>query len=1647
MKGRANAFFEQLNRVSFRCAARQVTVLLSFMVVLGVFWGLKLTGITLAGEAFCGFEEHRHDETCTTAQLICGQMESPGHVHDESCILRHLICEQNEMPPHVHDESCRVWELVCTQPEGQGHTHSDSCRGMIQICPLEEQEGHTHGEGCFTDTQICTIEDPEHIHGPECFEQIISCGQEEREGHLHSEACFCPGEVLLCGLEESESHIHAESCYLLREDCYQCGLEETEGHIHTEECYCVGIGFGCGLTEAEGHIHTDSCLSEETELGCGQLAVAPHIHGEGCYEIVNMCPLEEHIHEESCYSNLDADLENKEDWERSVAGAEEKFTTAEMLVSVARTQLGCTESTLNFEVDLHGVRRGITRYGQWYGNPYGDWSAMFVSFCLHYAGAEGLPANAGPEAMRLEWEEAGLYAAAGSCAPKIGNLIFLKEEPRIRGELIPVTPGADIASTERSGDTAAAVGIITNVTERDITLILGDLENTVAEWGIPTDDPAVLGYGLVPERSPYAALAVPEGELHELARTMDYSASMFTGGRTFILYTERSGNYYAIDGNGKAVPVWIQGGGVYSDTANPEELRWTFTSSGSRYVIQNVGTGLYLHPYRNSSTDYGIINQTGWDTPLTVSGTGVKLIHSASARLNAEGTAFEVTTDQNQASVFHFGAAETCTVWFDGTDGGLSSLGGSQNQSYQVAAPSELTLPVQWLSPTKYSFRLRGWYDVTHDRYYAPGEKVTITENTVFYADWMADTYDIGQYNAHVADTVSTNSFITTRLFDYNYLFNVLSADSTGSISNSGHSETWSIVQGENVDYENRESLDFIFLDYGSGGTLDYPNNRRDGVNQYPGEDIVTGGIYNSEIGRALFTTDDHVPGKVYLGTADHLFQIMDDPEDPYYGYYYYDSAKNAAAYNQSAGRFYVYDYLEATSAELSASKSDFLPLNSPYANTNGKQPGTYTPDGEHAGVTNYVYDAKYDGDGNSTSRVSTNYAFGMKTEIRFYLPNKPGEGGNQDLNGSDMRFLFSGDDDLWILVDGKLALDIGGIHQAERGEINFSTGEVLVQGTRNNALSSVVAGLEPGEHTLTMMYLERGASHSNCAIYFNLAPRYRLDIQKEDVLTRELLNGAQFSVYRDQECTIAAELWESQESYLAGDPATNVFTVGDGAAHMWGMGAGNTYYIKETKPPDDSDYGFPNGLIRMVLDKRGAATYSVIIIDTGDGISGGFTVHGFRVDEKTQQAYIIATNAPAWVEEVTSVQARKFWADGKDHAGESVTVYLTIHDPDGTVRRLQEATLSAQTDWQHLWEHLPKYYEDGTTPIVYGVEEAYVPGYYSKVEQVTDYTVTTTQWSAVNSLENGKVYLLQSSSGYLSTRNRDSDTGFMWVSQSEAQQSALAQWTVSKSGSGYKLTNQAGQTLTFYYNNGSPTDFFASTGGESNASKQYFAYSVTGSQIRLYYDAPNGRDYYLRSTMTNAQKFNYSTNFWDALLFTPLTVTESTVTKPVDGEQAYQITNTPLEQETSLTVHKQWDNHLGDDPGLYEQAQVTIRLLANGKDTGRRVTLSLKNGWTDVFRGLPYQDDNGVVIQYTVEESWYSEDWLPEYGPVGASGGPVPTYDTTVTNVYRWGHGVELPATGTHARMLYMLCGGSIMLLTLVYGTVSRRKRERRMK
>lgn len=138
--------------------------------------------------------------------------------------------------------------------------------------------------------------------------------------------------------------------------------------------------------------------------------------------------------------------------------------------------------------------------------------------------------------------------------------------------------------------------------------------------------------------------------------------------------------------------------------------------------------------------------------------------------------------------------------------------------------------------------------------------------------------------------------------------------------------------------------------------------------------------------------------------------------------------------------------------------------------------------------------------DGDTSS--AANYAFGMKVTANFMQP-KDGKVVTGD-SSEDMVFNFSGDDDVWVYVDDALVLDIGGIHDARTGSINFASGKVKVQGangewheaTLQEMLSA--AGVDTSDmvdgrfpdysgHTLKFFYLERGHGASNCKLDFNL--------------------------------------------------------------------------------------------------------------------------------------------------------------------------------------------------------------------------------------------------------------------------------------------------------------------------------------------------------------------------------------------------------------------------------------------------------------------------------------------------------------------------------------------------------------------------------
>ena len=124
--------------------------------------------------------------------------------------------------------------------------------------------------------------------------------------------------------------------------------------------------------------------------------------------------------------------------------------------------------------------------------------------------------------------------------------------------------------------------------------------------------------------------------------------------------------------------------------------------------------------------------------------------------------------------------------------------------------------------------------------------------------------------------------------------------------------------------------------------------------------------------------------GKTVVGEGNYLFRYNETT-----GYYYYDSDINAATYNQNDGRFYVYQNKE------------------------------YIDDGNGKNLTNFLPFNDYPG-GSSVAQNTgaTNYWFGMKNTINFSLPDDVGTTNANKIDDQDMVFKFSGDDDVWVLVD-----------------------------------------------------------------------------------------------------------------------------------------------------------------------------------------------------------------------------------------------------------------------------------------------------------------------------------------------------------------------------------------------------------------------------------------------------------------------------------------------------------------------------------------------------------------------------------------------------------------------------------------------------
>lgn len=313
-----------------------------------------------------------------------------------------------------------------------------------------------------------------------------------------------------------------------------------------------------------------------------------------------------------------------------------------------------------------------------------------------------------------------------------------------------------------------------------------------------------------------------------------------------------------------------------------------------------------------------------------------------------------------------------------------------------------------------------------------------------------------------------------------------------------------------------------------------------------------------------------------------------------------YDSQQNFAEYDSTDKKFILYNG-KAVNGNDSADKQtgQFFP----FAKGEDVFNPTYGSGGQVTGITSANV---------SSINKSLNHYFGMHMQAYFMQPD-----GGKLSNGNDMTFTFSGDDDVWVFIDGVLIGDVGGIHDRLELSINFATGVVTVKNaasynsTKVFTSTTIAKMVEKAQaqgsitlqgdtladrtyHTLDFFYLERGGYNSNLKLQTNLVEIPVSSVIKVDQLGKAIPN-------------VTFDLYEADDSYnIHGDAIATGTTGFDGTLVLSNNGqpinfaqlAQNKqtkFVLKERKTPE----GYRStGDIHLYYEELGEHKQGVLLSD-----------------------------------------------------------------------------------------------------------------------------------------------------------------------------------------------------------------------------------------------------------------------------------------------------------------------------------------------------------------------------------------------------------------------------------------------------------------
>ena len=443
MKDIINGLIERFRRQHVQ-ARRYVAMMLvlALLTTLFVNWQLHGVGISMTADYHCGYEEHQHTAACYEKVLTCGyeegEPETPVTSSDSSA---------DPVSAYSAEEPEEPEEPVQTEPE------------TIWV-------PHEHTDACYEEHRVLTCYQEEHEHTDDCFDEYgaLICGEFE---HIHDDSCYTTEYELVCGLDEGELVEEPNPAY------QEMPASRPVVDLPTEPAETTP-------DEPVLHHHTDACYTEEL-----------------------VCTIPEHHHTVECLADTQADVETAEEWQ-AAANVALNGNWAEDLLTVAKSQLDYQQSDKNFKLDVEDqqVLRGYSRYGAWYGNPYGAWDVMFLSYCLHFAGVPQtvVPQRAGVMALHSDLRGSQWLTDADGSTARPGDIVIyntltteqvavdessygialldLDEDPDTAAQLTASEPQVDTRTV-----TTETVGVVSAVDPDagTLTVISGNVDGKVAE--------------------------------------------------------------------------------------------------------------------------------------------------------------------------------------------------------------------------------------------------------------------------------------------------------------------------------------------------------------------------------------------------------------------------------------------------------------------------------------------------------------------------------------------------------------------------------------------------------------------------------------------------------------------------------------------------------------------------------------------------------------------------------------------------------------------------------------------------------------------------------------------------------------------------------------------------------------------------------------------------------------------------------------------------------------------------------------------------------------------------------------------------------------------------------------------------------------